>query len=277
MNARTAIGACMTVLAATCCIQPSGAADNQNDFTDLTGILQRIRQDVGNYEYQAASWRGDITPKISDPAMPPPPFKVACPKSIANYDYDITKVEVTFQAATANTLAGDLGLKIPIGGATVGPDINGSLANTQTRTVILDRIVPYSPAELKIYHNSDDYANLTGNHAAWLKAHPDPVGSKPAPAVFPISDTLMGLRKSLLQASGTLPCFDIAPGETVGDSIKFEFEVDKALDPTVGFSFLIVTAKADDKMQNKADNTITVTFAPHARPAARAAPKPGGK
>ena len=71
--------------------------------------------------------------------MPPPPFEVACPASIANYDFDVIKIELTLQAIAANTVSGDAGLKVPIIDASLGPDFNGSRAHTRTTTIILDR------------------------------------------------------------------------------------------------------------------------------------------
>lgn len=241
----------------------------QNDqmTQNVTGILERIRQDVGHYELQAAGWRGIFGPKTADPARPH--VAIACPKSLANYDFDVTKIELTLEVVAANTATDDVGLKIPIGGGSLGPDLNGSVAKTQTKTIVLDSIPTNDLSELTKYRNGPDYANLTKRHQAFLSSHSPSVGEKAPPSVFPISDTIIGLRKSLLEASGKPPCFDTANGEAVGNSIKFEFEVDKAVDPTLGFTFLIVTAKADDKIQNQVNNTITITVAPHSKPGAK--------
>jgi hypothetical protein len=243
---------------------------NDQKTQDVTGILERIRQDVGHYELQAAGWRGIIGPKTADPAMPPPPFAIACPKSLVNYDFDVTKIELALEVVATNTATADVvGLKVPIGGASLGLDLNGSIAKTQTKTIVLDRIPTNDLSELRKYRDGQDYANLTRRHQAFLSSHSPSVGENAPPPVFPISDMIIGLRKSLLEASGKLPCFDTANGEAVGHSIKFEFEVDKAVDPTLGFTFLIVTAKADDKIQNQVNNTITITVAPHAKPGAK--------
>jgi hypothetical protein len=257
----------LALLALCVLASPGQTAPSQPAKTqDLTGVLERVRQDVGHYELQAARWRGLITPKIADPAMPPPPFLAACPASLANYDFDITKIELTLQVVAENTVTADVGLKIPIGGASIGPDVNGDASRTMTKTIVLDRIPSNNLAELAKYRGSEDYANLTTKHQAFLMSHASAAGEKPSAPVFPISDTIMALRKSLLAASSKLPCFDTAKGDGVGNTIKFDFQVDTAVDPTIGFSFLVVSAKADDKTQSKTENTIAITIAPHAKP-----------
>lgn len=275
MRLQLIAGACFAALAVGCTVQPSAATEPGEQ--DVTGILERIRQDVGNYEYLAAQRRGDIQPKIPDPALPPPPFDVACPASVANYDFDVTKIGLTLQAIAANTASGDVGLKIPIFDASLGPDVNGSLANTRTKTVVIDRLVPYRPSELQKFHDGADYQNLTAKHQAFLQSQKTKSGAPAALPVFPISDTLDELRGSSVGASGKLPCFDVAKGEAVGDSINLEFQVVKAIDPTVGFSLGIVTAKADDKTRTTADNKIVVSFAPHVPASAKHAAKPAPK
>jgi hypothetical protein len=245
------------ILAATC--GPGRSAAAENGEQNVTGIFERIRQDVGNYEYLAARRRGDIQPKLADPAMPPPPFQVACAASIVNYDFDVTKIELTLQAIAGNTASGEVGLKVPIFDASLGPDVNGSLAHTRTTAITLDRFVPYRPAELQKFHDGQDYRNLTTKTVAL--------------PVFPISNTLANLRRSLVEASGKLPCFDEKKGDKVDDSITLEFQVEKASDPTVGFSLGIVTAQADDKNQTTSDNKLVVTFAPHVKDAAKPATK----
>jgi hypothetical protein len=275
MRSQLITGACLAALAVGCTVQPSAATEPGEQ--DVTGIFERVRQDVGNYEYQAAQRRGDVQPKVADPALPPPPFDVACPASVANYDFDVTKIELTLQAIAANTVSGDVGLKIPIVDATLGPDVSGDLAHTRTKTVVIDRLVPYRPSDLQKFHDGPDYANLTAKHQAFLQSQKTRSAATAALPVFPISDTLAELRKSLVGASGKLPCFDVAKNEAVGDSMNFEFQVVKAIDPTVGFSLGIVTAKADDKTQTTADNKIVVSFAPHVPAAAKPAAKPAPK
>jgi hypothetical protein len=259
----------LAVIATPICSAAAATAPaNPDTSQDATGIFERIRQDVGYYALQAAQWRGVIAPKIPDPAMPPAPFKIACPKSLANYDFDITKVEVSLQVVAGNTATADGGLKIPITPATL--DLNDSRAQTQTRTIILDRIPSNDPAELVQFRNGPDYANLTTGHQAFLAANPPATATHPP--VLPISNTIIGLRNSLVASAGKVPCFDIAQDKSVSDTIKFDFEVDKSADPTIGFTLLIVTAKADDKIQNKIENTITITIAPHPKPAATRQP-----
>jgi hypothetical protein len=261
--------ACLIFMtSAHCSAAAATVPANPDNTQDATGVFERIRQDVGYYELQAAQWRGVIAPKITDPAMPPAPFRNECPKSLANYDFDITKVEISLQVVADNTATADAGLQVPFGSAS--PDAKASLGHRQTRTVVLDRIPSNDPTELAKFRDGPDYTNLTTGHQAFLAANPPPAGTHPP--VFPISNTIIELRRSLLASVGKVPCFDIGQGKSVGDTIKFDFEVDKSTDLTVGFSFLIVTAKGDDKTQNKTDNTITVTIAPHPKPATRKQP-----
>jgi hypothetical protein len=256
--------ACLTLtISAICSASGATAPATAANTQDATGVFERIRQDVGYYQLQAAQWRGVIDPKIPDPAMPAAPFDIACPKSLANYDFDITKVEISLQVVAGNTATADAGLNVPIGGAGLAADLNASVARTQTKTITLDRIPSNDPTELARFRDGPDYTNLTTG----LQDFP----ALNQPPVFPISTAIIELRKSLLASAGKVPCFDIAQEKSVGDTIKIDFEVDKAADPTIGFTFLIVTAKADDKIQNKVDNTITVTIAPHPKPAKKAA------
>jgi hypothetical protein len=249
----------LAVAVLTGCTTPQTSSNTTPETQDVTGILERIRQDVGNYEYIADQWRGTIKPKIADPAIPPAPFTSVCP--IINYDFDITKIELSLQVTAENTASGDVGLKVPVGGATLGPDINGSRAQTQTKTIVFDRIPTDDPSQLVKFHDGPDYQNLTVHHKAFLSSQQQT--SPGATRVFPITDTIIGLRKSLLAAAGKYPCFDIDLDKSTGDSIKLDFEVDKSIDPTLGFDFLIVTAKVDNKIESKLDNTLTITIAPH--------------
>ena len=239
----------------------------QDDHSqDVTGILERIRQDVGHYELQAARWRGLLAPKLRDPAAPQPPFTIACQKSVNNYDFDITKVMLTLNVIETNTETGELGLKIPMVGGNFNPAVNKNFASTQTKTIVFDRIPSNSLIELAGFRDGKDYENLTKKHEAYLLSHLVQDEDKPPPPVFPISDTIIALRKSLMAAAGKLPCFDIAKGEKVGDSITLEFQVAKATDQTLGFSLFIVTAKLDEKSNYDRNNTIVISIAPRSLP-----------
>jgi hypothetical protein len=276
MNARSIACVCLAVFAADRPGQAIGATESAAGEQDLASIFERIRQDVGNYEYQAARWRGDIKPKIPDPALSPSQPVIVCSESVANYDYDITKINVSLHAVASTTTTGGVGLAIPIGVGNVDTRVNGSIAHRQTKTILLERVVPYIPLQLQKFHDGKDYANLTTDHQEYLRSNAAAnVGKTPLP-VFPISDTLIALRKSLLQAAGKLPCFDVEPRETGSDSMTFEFHVETAVDPNVGFAF-IVTANAGHKIENTGANTITITFEPHSKRAAKAAPKPANR
>jgi hypothetical protein len=228
-------------------------ADDSKDSNaqDVTSILERIRQDVGNYEYMAHQWRGVIQPRLADPAAPDASDAPAvC--SLDNYDFDVTNVEVTLQAVTQKTYSGGLALKIPFGGAAIKSDGNSSLSSIMTNTIVLDRIPTNDPKQLQRYHDSSDYINLTKRDATHA-----------GPPVFPITEAIIALRKTLIAAAGKYPCFNMPSEKSAGNVIKFEFEVDKALDADVGFDVHVVSAKVDGNAQNKKVNAIVVTLTPH--------------
>ena len=65
--------------------------------------------------------------------------------------------------------------------------------------------------------------------------------------MLPIADTLIELRKNLIQSAEKLPCFEWVENDTKPESsnITLEFFVQQAVDGTVGFNFWIISAKAD--------------------------------
>jgi hypothetical protein len=85
--------------------------------------------------------------------------------------------------------------------------------------------------------------------------------------VLPIADTLIELRKNLIQSAEKLPCFEWVENDTKPESsnITLEFFVQQAVDGTVGFDFWIISAKADANIERTDVNTLVVSFAPHGR------------
>ncbi len=247
----------------------------------LTGILERIRQDAGFYEVQAARWRGDIPespmldPALTVPAHDDPPdadhpqgqhspsrsIANACP--IDQYDFDIVKIELTLQVVSADTMSGHMGLKVPYLGADLSGGAGASRAKTVTKTVVLDRTMPYDLVKLTDYFKGDDYKRLARGSE---EDHAAPAGGPTATAVFPISDALLALRQNLVLAAEKEPCFDVDPAVTSNDSLKLDFQVQTSMDKDVGFTFLLYSASADDKNQKNSENTMVVTFAPHSKP-----------
>jgi hypothetical protein len=250
------------------------------DSESLTAILERIRQDVGYYEVQAALWRGDLPGQTQDPALTTPAYvdppdadhpnglvhpartiEAKCP--IDRYDFDVTKVEVTVQVVEGSIAAGDVGLKVPYTGSDLSMGTTHQM--TATKTLVLDREAKYEIDKFAEFSNSDDYQRLVTGHQSYLQlqaglAQPDAM-SATAP-VFPISQTLLSLRQNLVEAAEKVPCFEI-PDHTSSNTIKLDFQVAQSSNADIGFTLEVVSAKLASLRQQAAENTITVTYAPH--------------
>ena len=235
----------------------------------LTSILERIRQDVGYYEVQAARWRTDIPdPKERgklqrSQVQSDATAGTAC--SISDFDFDVTNVQANLQTATAETGTGSVGLRVPLLGKEGSVDTDISWQANGTETVALTRRFHYSAEQLASYQASEDYRRLEAAHQRYHARNPSEAAQ--ANSVLPIADTLIELRESLIRSAEKLPCFewtdkDVKPEST---SITLEFLVQQALDGEVGFNFWIVSAKASGKMEHTNVNTLVVSFAPHGR------------
>jgi hypothetical protein len=235
----------------------------------LTSILERVRQDVGYYEVQAARWRTDIPdPKERgklqrSQVQSDATAGTAC--SISDFDFDVTNVQANLQTATAETGTGSVGLRVPLLGKEGSVDTDISWQANGTETVALTRRFHYSAEQLASYQASEDYRRLEAAHQRYHARNPSEAAQ--ANSVLPIADTLIELRESLIRSAEKLPCFewtdkDVKPEST---SITLEFLVQQALDGEVGFNFWIVSAKASGKMEHTNVNTLVVSFAPHGR------------
>jgi hypothetical protein len=235
----------------------------------LTSILERIRQDVGFYEVQAARWRADITDP-TDPGKLHPvglqsntvPVAPAC--DIRDFDFDVTNVQATLQTVMADTGTGSVGLRVPLLGKEGSVDAEVSRQVSQTETIALTRRFRYRTEQLARYQESEDYRVLETAHVQYhtQEAH----RATQANPVLPIADTLIELHKNLIRSAEKLPCFEWADKDVKPESssITLEFLVQQAADGTVGFNFWIVSAKADAKIERTNVNTLVVSFAPHA-------------
>jgi hypothetical protein len=235
----------------------------------LTSILERIRQDVGYYEVQAARWRTDIPdPKERgklqrSQVQSDATAGTAC--SISDFDFDVTNVQANLQTATAEAGTGSVGLRVPLLAKEGSVDTDISWQANGTETVALTRRFHYSAEQLASYQASEDYRRLEAAHQRYHARNPSEAAQ--ANSVLPIADTLIELRESLIRSAEKLPCFewtdkDVKPEST---SITLEFLVQQALDGEVGFNFWIVSAKASGKMEHTNVNTLVVSFAPHGR------------
>ncbi|MBV9251281.1 MAG: hypothetical protein JO227_18770 [Acetobacteraceae bacterium] len=224
----------------------------------LTSILERIRQDVGYYEVQAAHWRADA--RQAHPAEP------AC--GTRDWDFDVTNVEANLQTVMEEKESGRVGLHVPLFGKEGSADAGVDRQTSGTQTVALTRHLRYNEEQLALYQESEDYRTLENAHNQY-RAH-GASGTARANPVLPIADTLLELRKNLISSADKLPCFEWADKDVKpeNNSITLEFVAQQATDGTVGFDFWIVSAEADAKVERKNVNTLVVSFAPHSAPAA---------
>jgi hypothetical protein len=250
---------------------PAAGPPLRDDAEPLTGILERIRQDVGYYEVEAARRRHDIDPDRRDDPEPDWTGKAVCPT--AELDLDVTMVEARLQTVVTESASGGVGLRVPFFGKEGSADANMTRTDTQTETITLERRFHYDTAQLEQYETSTDFTTLESAHMAYV-SHPtiDDDGAKTNP-VLPIADTLMNLRSNMTAAAGKWPCFEWEDKLAKPGSITFDFLVQHAKTGDVGFNFWIVSARASANVDRTLTNTITVSFAPHPVPAS-ATPAP---
>lgn len=234
----------------------------------LTSILERIRQDVGYYEVQAARWRADVPDpteqdELVNPARPGADPVAAC--DTRDLDFDVTNVQASLQAVAAETETGSVGLQVPLLSKEGSLDADVRRQTSGTKTVTLTRHFHYSPKELASYQQSEDYRQLETAHKQYRARNVSAMNQ--ANPVLPIADTLIELRKNLIQSAEKLPCFEWVENDTKSESsnITLEFFVQQAVDGTVGFNFWIISAKADANIERTDVNTLVVSFAPHGR------------
>lgn len=234
----------------------------------LTSILERIRQDVGYYEVQAARWRADVPDPTEQDELVNPTRPGAVPVAACDtrdLDFDVTNVQASLQAVAAETGTGSVGLHVPLLSKEGSLDADVRQQTSGTKTVTLTRRFHYSPKELASYQQSEDYRQLETAHKQYRARNVSAMNQ--ANPVLPIADTLIELRKNLIQSAEKLPCFEWVENDTKPESssIALEFLVQQAVDGTVGFNFWIISAKADAKIERTNVNTLVVSFAPHGR------------
>ena len=229
----------------------------------LTSIIERIRQDVGYYEVQAARWRSDVPdPMKQDERLTPAAGAVPAPAcDTRDLDFDVTNVQASLHAVAAAAGTGSVELRVPLLGKEGSLDADANWQTTGTKTVMLTRRFRYSPTELASYQSSEDYQQLEAAHKQY---HARGAASQMNP-VLPIAETLIELRKSLIRSAEKLPCFERADdnAKPESNSITIEFLVQQAAEGTVGFNFWLVSAKAGAKIERTNVNTLVVNFAPH--------------
>jgi hypothetical protein len=161
-TARTVFG-----LSLLCAAGPAFAEQAQPNAESLTSILERIRQDVGYYEVQAARWRADVPDPMAQDELLNPTRPSAVPVAACDthdLDFDVTNVQASLQAITEETGTGSVGLRVPLLGQEGSLDVDVSRQTSRTETVTLTRRFHYSPTELANYQASEDYRQLETAH-----------------------------------------------------------------------------------------------------------------
>jgi hypothetical protein len=231
----------------------------------LTGILERIRQDVGYYELQAARWRTDIPTPTGRDKLPAQLQSNTDPSAcnVNDFDFDVTNVETTLHTVLVKTGAGSVGLQVPLLGKEGSADIDANRQTSRTETISLTRRFRYDTDQLKRYQESEDYRGLEAAHEQSHAQKAFAAGH--ANAVLPIAEALIELRNNLIRSAEKLPCFEWADKDVKPESssVTLEFLVQQATDANVGFNFWIVSAHADGKLEHTNINTLVVSFAPH--------------
>jgi len=223
---------------------------------DVNDVLERIRQDVGYYEYYEKYRRGlhNDPDKIGSGGVS---LDLVC--NTKGYDFDVQKVTPTLQVYASEDASGDIGLKIPLlpAGSSIGPDINGKNIQTATQTLTFDRF--YNPKTAFPPITPAVHYPLTKE----LKTATERSSQNKRPTVTPIADTLIRLRKALVQSAAQEPCFDtVDGGGHSNDTLTINFVVEKDDDPNIGFNIWVISAKAGIEKDTKNTSTLTVTFAP---------------
>src|SRR3954447_13302175 len=150
----------------------------------LTSIFERIRQDIGYYEVQAARWRADI-PDPTDQGKPRAGRGATC--DISDFDFDVTNVQANLRTVVAQTATGSAGLHVPLAGKEGSLDADFSRQASGTQTVALSRRFRYSTEELASYQASEDYRQLETAHEQYHAR--DTAGTTQPNPVLPVADT----------------------------------------------------------------------------------------
>ena len=138
----------------------------------LTSILERIRQDVGYYEVQAARWRADVPDPTEQDELRPGAVPVAACDT-RDLDFDVTNVQASLRVVAAETGTVTVGHHQPLLGQEGSLDADVSRQTSGTQTVTLTRRFRYSPTELAGYQASEDYRQLETAHKQYRARNGD--------------------------------------------------------------------------------------------------------
>ena len=195
----------------------------------LDQVLLRVKQEIGLYQNESASWH-DSLPALFEKLG----IKPECGNGDINFV--LKEIKMEFSAVLDRTDKANIGLKVPFASAAAGAGVSGSTATRRSQTLTYSYYVPAQmPAD-------PHFKNLIGDQAVILP-------------------TLGALRNSLILATARRPCMMNTPPDR-DNTFTFELELTRAASADVGFTFAIPSAGASSDRQRSSGNTITVTFHP---------------
>jgi Trypsin-co-occurring domain 2 len=166
--------------------------------------------------------------------------------------FDIKRVEMTFQVENETSETAGVGLKVPVFappiGGSISPSAKFSASQTSTKKVVYN----YYPPTLKDYRQAKERSD-SGASAAQLAA------VRKTALILP---TLDNTRDGLIKATAYYPCFRNTNDSDPVDEVSFEVVLVKDSTADAGFNFYFVSLDASGGDKNTGTNTITVYFKP---------------
>jgi hypothetical protein len=219
---------CASCVALSSFLQPSArAADALMAGEPLDQVLLRVKQEVGLYQAESASWHAGLPDLFRRLGVTP-----ECGSGDINFV--LKEIKMEFGAVLDRTDSGHVGLKVPFAAAEASA--GGSSASKRTQTLTYTY---YVPAEMT---PDTQFRDVIGDQAVILP-------------------TLSALRTSLILATTHKPCMANTPPDR-DNTFTFGLELTRSAKADVGFTFAVVDAGAGTDRQRSSSNTITVTFHP---------------
>lgn len=211
------------------------AADALIPGEPLDQVLLRVKQEVGLYQAESATWHDTLPDLFRQRGIKP-----ACGSGDINFV--LKEITMEFTAVLDRTDKGTLGLKVPFGSAEAG--VSGSQGTRRTQTLSYTYYVPDSMTV------DPRFRGAIGDQAVILP-------------------TLAALRDSLILATAYQPCMANTPANK-DNSFSFELELTRSANADIGFTFAVLNAGAGTERQSRSGNRITVVFHPTPTPGKKA-------
>jgi len=223
-----------TLLLPGCVSGPRGSA---LPTVSLESLMRQLKHDVGSYVFEH---QRDTAVKSSEKPC------------AGDVNFTIQKVKMTVTATFDRETGASGGLKVPIGLITL--DASGSLSKTLTNTVTTSLTVFPLTADAGAVFSGDTEKYKYQE----LKAAP------PAPSEFtgtPIRDALNGLRRDMIAASDTAPCFNFGQeGDPQDNVVKWGFAIKEVQGGGIGLSILLFSLGAQSSSTTTYANTLEASF-----------------